>query len=399
MKGDDLLAEGSKVEQEYSEGKQYHTRMGFATKWPEYERFKASDQWPAPTKRTQNLPRPVFNIIKYIENHKVSSVMNENVRMLYRAQEMSLEFDTPEDRMKAEVAEKAADSFTRYSDTTWENIKQDELNEEALEVASNVGTGIWHYFWNTDKQGGSISPYVGDMEGEVLDPINVFLGNPQKRNIQKQPYILISSREMVDTVRKEAKANEIPPHLIELIKSDNETRSEGYDRAQVELTSSNKVTVLTKYWRENGLIYFAKYSCGVPIKRKTSTGMKLYPIAWMQWERRRKSAYGIGDTEGLIPNQKAINVMMAMQILSTQLTGWPKLIYKTNAIDPNKVTNTPGEMIEDKSPPGTGDGVKYLAPASTNTMAMNLVDSFIDYTKTLSSAQDAATGDVSRGQT
>ncbi|UKS25030.1 hypothetical protein LOZ80_25980 [Paenibacillus sp. HWE-109] len=391
-----MMQEGSKVQKNYTYGLAYIKRMGFLDLWPEYERFKAGIQWPPVTKRTENLPRPVFNIIRYIENHKVSTVMNENVKMLFSPEEMA--GDGPESEQQETIETEAADKFTRYSDTAWEKIKQDELNEEALESASNLGTGIWHYYWDSDITGGKELPYEGDMCGETIDPLNIFFGNPQERRVQKQPYILISFRDEVDSVKEQAIANKVPQHLVDLIKPDSDTNNEGYDRAKVELTDSTKTTVLTKYWREKGMIYFTKVCGSIIVKPKTPTNMKLYPIVVMQWERRKKSIFGVGDTEGIIPNQKAINFLMAMQLLSVQLTGWPKLVYKDGAIDPNKVTNTPGEMIADKTPPGQGDGVKYLTPGSSTNLAMGLVDSFMEYTKSLSSAQDASTGDVGKGQ-
>lgn len=400
MKEDVMLGEASRVEKQYQEGLAYKKQMGFLDKWPEYERFKAGDQWPPPTQKTRNLPRPVFNVIKYIQNHKVSSVMNENIKMVFTSQEIltDSEMIDPNEQAKAQLAEEAADNFTRYSDTLWEHIKQDELNEEALESGSNIGTGIWHYYWDPHKKGGNITSYLGEMRGETLDPINVFFGNPQQRDVQKQPYIIISSREMVDSVKEIAKKNGLSSHLVELITPDKDTNNEGYDRAKVELTGSNKTTVLTKYWKEDGIVYFVRVCSGIVVVPKTSTHLRLYPMVVMQWERRKRSIFGVGDTEGLIPNQKGINLLMAMQLLSVQLTGWPKLIYRDGAVDPDKITNTPGEIIKDKSQPGMGDGVKYLHPPNPSSAIPGLVESFIDYTKMLSSAQDAATGDVSKGQ-
>ena len=111
----------------------------------------------------------------------------------------------------------AADKFTRYAEATWERIKQDDLNEEALDSASNTGTCIWHYYWDSSKQGGQSLKYVGEMCGEVIDPVNFFPGNPQQRHVQKQPYILITSREEVANVRKEAEANKVSKEMISLI--------------------------------------------------------------------------------------------------------------------------------------------------------------------------------------
>lgn len=370
------------IEKQYKEGLSYKRRMGFLEKWPEYERFKAGDQWPPVGPRTQNLPRPVFNVIKMIETHKVATVMSEQIKMIFSPQELP---DSEDDGV--------GDLFSRFSDATWERIKQDELNEEGLDIAANTGTGIWHYYWDNMAKGGKREPWVGEMQGEILDPINVFFGNPQQRQVQKQPYILVSSRDDVANVKRYAKNNGLSDEMVNMIKPDKDTQDQGYDMAKVEVDGEGKVTVVTRYRKDKDeKVLFCKSAAGITIKKETDTGLSLYPIAVMQWDRRKKSIFGVGDTEGLIPNQKAVNMLVAMQILSVQLTGWPKLVYKTGAIDPWKVTNAPGEMIEDRQPVGQGDGVKYLAPVAISASAANLVEAILGYTRQMTGADDAATG-------
>ena len=372
--------------QRYEQGKSYMRQAGYFSAWPLYERFRAGDQWPAPTARTKSLPRPVFNMIKLIETHKVSNVMAEQINMVFSPQEME-EQEVPE----GEIA--VGELFTRLSAATWERLDQDDMNEEALEIGANTGTMIAHYYWDTEIKGGTKFPYVGEMEGEVLDPINVFFGNPQQRNVQKQPYILITSRDEVFNVRSYAKNNGVSKEMTKQIKADKDVQDEGYDRAKDEVDSADgKVTVITCYWRKDGQIYFAKIASGVLICPERSIGHRRYPIAVMQWDRRRKAIHGVGETEALIPNQRAINTLIAMQILSVHLTGFPKMLYKSGSVDPMKITNQPGEMIEDRSLPGQGDGIKYLQPGAISTVAGPLVDTIIGHTRSMSGADDAATG-------
>lgn len=379
----------SEVNKQYEEGLSYKRRMGFLSKWPMYERFKAGDQWPATVKGTENMPRPVINAIKMIETHKVANVMSEQIKMIFSRQEVDESTEEQED---------VGELFSRFAESTWERLKQDELNEEGLDVAANTGTGIWHYIWDNSIQGGNKHRFIGDMEGEIIDPINVFFGNPQQRNVQKQPYIIISSRETVKNIREYARANGMSKEMVMQIKPDKDTQDEGYDGAKVEINDTSKVTVLTRYWKGRDKetkkmnVFFCKTASGLTIKKATNTQLTLYPVAVMPWERRKKSIFGVGDTEGLIPNQKAVNMLVAMQILSVQLTGWPKLVYKSNAIDPWKVTNAPGEMIEDRSPPNQGDGVKYLTPGTVNAQAANLVEAILGYTRQMTGADEAATG-------
>jgi hypothetical protein len=379
----------SQVQAEYNDGLSYKKKQGYLKNWAEYERFRSGDQWPKATDRTKDLPRPVFNVIDQIQSHKVSSVMNENIKMVFSPME-----STPQDPNSDQIEDpeaQAADLFTRYADSTWERVKQDDLNEEALDSASNTGTCIWHYYWDNSTTGGNKLQWIGEMQGEIIDPVNFFPSNPQQRNVQKQQYIIITHRDDVKSIKEEAKANGVSQELITMIKPDKDTEDQAYDMAKDEMTSARKATILTKYWRENGYVYFMKVCGNVVVKPKTNTMRKLYPLEAMQWKRRKKSIFGVGDTEGLIPNQKSINFLIAMQILSVQNTGWPKLLIKKTAIKQNP-TNAPGEVLIDNSPDGAW-GAQYLMPGVMSQNAQPLVDNIMQYTKEASGANESAMGE------
>lgn len=365
--------------------------MGFTEKWPEFERFLAGDQWPAATERTKGLPRPVFNVIAYIQTHKKATVMADSIKMIYSSEETG----TDEERMlnpELDTSMEGADLFTKYSESTWERLQQDKLNDELLISASNCGTGLLHYYWDNSITGGITNKYIGDFQGEFIDPANCFFGNPQCTEVQKQPYILITHRELLKNVKEAAKANGVPPMYLELIQEDKNTTDQLYDGAKYEMGDMEKVTVLTEYYKKEGNIYFKKVVNDVVIVPETNTGLTLYPIALMSWRPRKKCIYGIGDTEGLITNQKGINFSLAMMLLSQQQTGWPKILAKPGAIK-QTITNQPGEIITDHWI-GQGDGIKYMQVGSFSPQTFALVDKFIELTKQLSGANEAAMGEA-----
>lgn len=388
---DNILELASQVQTQYKDGLAYKKQQGYLDSWAEYERFRSGDQWPRETKRTRDLPRPTFNVIDQIQGHKVSSVMNENIKMVFSAMENLRQ--PSQDEQEIDPSVKAADTFTRFADTTWERIKQDDINEEALDSASNTGTCVWHYYWDASKSGGNRLRWIGEMEGETIDIVNFFPGNPQNRDVQKQPYILITHRNEIQNIKEEAKANKVSKEYIEMITPDKDTEDQAYDKAKNEISSSSKATVITKYWRENGFIHFMKVCGNVVVKLKTNTNRKLYPIEVMQWKRRKKSIFGVGDTEGLIPNQKSINFLIAMQIKSVQDTGWPKMLIKRgeNGIRQNP-TNTPGEILVDSAPPGQWSA-QYMNPGNISPHAQALVDNIMQYTKEVSGANESAMGE------
>ncbi|AIW03639.1 portal protein [Bacillus phage Pascal] len=387
------------VEKEYKQALDYKRSQNFLTNWATFERFKAGDQWPAVTERTKMLPRPVFNIIDQIVSHKVATIMNENIKMVYSA----MDVDEPDNEREEETSEEmqgeditqweGADQFSRYSESVWEHIKQDQLNEEMLENAAAVGAGFIHYYWDPSVNGGNKLKYNGDIKGEVIDAVNIFFGNPQIPDIQKQPYIIITSREFAKTVQEAAATNGLPPEFIEQIKEDKETQDQAYDMAQQEQDGKGKVTVLTRYYKKNGEVHFIKTAAGITIKDETPMGFDRYPIVMMNWKRRKKSIFGVGDIESLIPNQKAINFLMAMQLLSAQLTGWPKVIVNRSYIK-QRIKNEPGEIIYTDAPPDKPNaGIDYLNPASMPSHLPELVDNFVGYTKETSGANENAMGE------
>ena len=416
----------NELEKNYKAGLSYHREMGFTSNWPVYERFKTGDQWPAPTERTKNLPRPVFNIVQFITDHKKSSILQENVKMTFSPEEVPADQDgdnviNPQEQQIMNLALEGAEKFSQYSETVWSNVDQDALNEQALDDASSLGSGIWHYYWDDNIEGGIITKYKGDMAGEVLDPSNVFFGNPQCKDVQKQPWIIISGRELVSTVKEIAQSKGVSHQDIAKITPDKNVNDELYDSAKKELIDSDKTTTLTMYYKKtitmptdeiNPLtlkpitkqvkkVFFKKAASGViyqpetDLGEGTEQGFTVYPIEIMSWKSRKKCIYGIGETEGIIPNQKAINFNIAMLLLSVQETAWPKMLAKIGALN-QSITNTPGEIIYDHHD-GQGDGIKFMETGKISEMSVVLTDKVTELTRIFSGVNEVSTGEPFTG--
>ena len=70
----------------YEEGRGYLSATGLSAKIPLCNRFFEGDQWPAPTKKTQGLPRPVINFVKMIVRNKKSVILISKAKILYKAE-------------------------------------------------------------------------------------------------------------------------------------------------------------------------------------------------------------------------------------------------------------------------------------------------------------------------
>lgn len=397
-----------KIWQEYEDGLTYQKQMGFSENFPNFERFKQGDQWPRATERTKSLPRPVFNVVRLFVSNKKSNVLSQNIDMVYSPIE--------NDEMLNEFALQGAADYTDYAKNLWYELDQDNLNDDIVEDAATNGSGIVHYYWDKSIKGTGEIPFVGALRGETIDALNIFFGNPQVTDIQKQPWIIISSREQWRDVVEMAKEEGLSKLEIDLIRPDDDTTDEGYDAAQYELDGSKKVTVLTKYFKDNtGEVFFSKVVHNVAIIDKRSLTPKpynvtdqstdsllggeytvypkkitLYPIVIFQWNKRKKCIFGNGEVEAIIPNQKAINFNIAMMLLSVQDNAWPKMLVKPGALR-QTVTNKPGEILTDYF--SSGDGVKFMQPPNFNYMAINLVDKILDLSRTTSGVTEVATGE------
>ena len=238
-----------------------------------------------------------------------------------------------------EVAELLSD----YTKTVDENLKQSSLDEQALFDAALSGDGIIYYYWDDAVNAGvnELGAEVkGDIAAEIIDNVCYFPGNtsdprPNDKKGPIQPYIILSFRKLVREVQAEAKRNGIPKEEIDKITGDSDTQYRAGDMAKKEPNKDNEggfCTVLLKMWVKDGTIWARKSTQSAIIRKDWDTGLHRYPVASMQWIPRKNSCHGEAEATELIPNNIAINKLMATMILWTMLNAYPKAIYDSTRI-------------------------------------------------------------------
>lgn len=376
--------------------------------------FLEGRQWAKATEKTKNLPRPVINIIKYIVNNKKSNVLSSKIKMIYKP----LAYDS----VDANLAVTGANQFTNFAGHINKQIKQEDLNNKAIKDGLVKGTYIFHYFWDKQAKTG-MARYDGGLNGQIIDPLNIGFANPKEKDEQKQKWIIICGRENTQTIKEIAKQNGLSSAEIELITSDDDTER-NYNVQEQD--GEEYTTVLTKYFRKNGEVYYTKSTKNIVIQDETPLTpdaekikleideegktnedledtnpdkpdrqffkMNLYPIVVGSWEEREKSIYGIGEVEQLIPTQKAVNFNYAMMLMSTQNIGFPKVAVRPRALQGKQLTNQPGEVVVDYSP--NFDGIRYLQPPSSNIVPITLTDKMIELTRTVTGATEVTNGEA-----
>ncbi|MDD3428448.1 MAG: hypothetical protein PHG02_00395 [Oscillospiraceae bacterium] len=381
--------------QQYQDGLQYQQSMGFRQDFPAFERFKEGHQWNTPTADNADFPRPVFNIVEMFIKAKRASVTNQSIAIHY-SPAMALAGGT----QAAALAAKGAADYTDFARILWSSAAQDELNDDFIDDAATLGTGILHYYWSNDVTTASRRT-GGDIRGDVVDPLNVFFGNPQCKDVQKQPYVIITSRERVQDVRAVAKRYGVGSGRCSQILPDADY--ELYDAAKENTPHADgeKVTVLTRYFRKDGQVYFEKTTKNAqvvpptPLTPKTAKApITLYPLVVLNWRKRKRCIYGIGEAQDLITINKAYNLIKAYSLYSVQQLGSPKIIRRAGAIQ-EPITNEPGQILTDRT--SDGNGIKYLNPPAFGSFAGSLANEVFEMARTVTGVTGVSTGESIAG--
>ena len=412
MSSREELAE--KIWNDWQEGLEYQKKLNLKETCEMCVDFNEGRQWPKATERTKNMPRPVINIIEYIVNGKKSNILSSKISTIYKP----LIYDN----QNAELATEGAASFTNFATHINKEIKQEDLDHQAILDGLIKGTYIYHYFWDREKKTG-MAKFDGGLNGQIIDCLSVVFANPKQKDEQKQKWIIIQSRENVDTLREIAKKNGLTKEEIDLIRPDDD-QEKNYDAEEQD--GEDYATVLTKYFRINGEVYYTKSvekiivqdetpltpdAANVRLKideegktnedkeemeqdkpERTEFKMTLYPIIVGSYKEREKSIYGRGEVEELIPTQKAINFNYAMMQMASQNMGFPKVLQRPRALQGKQITNTPGEVLTDYSP--GFDGIKYMNPPQFSNTPLNVADKLIEITRTVTGATEVANGEV-----
>ena len=371
------------------------------------ERFYTKRHWEGV--RTNGLPAAVLPYAKRIVDFKVAMVMSDRVSMTFTPQGVS---DDANDELSL-LQRKIAAQLTDYARTVAENTKFDEMNANGLLDAAISGDMVSFWFWDESIDAGN--GIMGDINGHLVDNVNVFLGDvntPEINNVYGpvQPYIIIAFRKNVkevrDEFRREAEKRGMSEDEIEAeienITPDNETGNQAGDRAKIELNEdeeSGKCIVLLKMWREyrDGKWHImARRSTEYVVIRDTwDTGLHRYPVAWMNWDIRKGSCHGEAEMTSLIQNQVIIDKLASMIALWIYRHGFTRMIYDKSRITSISNDITQAIAVNDAaSAGGVGAVAQYMQPAQLSAAVQTFFTMFITLTKEAAGANESILGEA-----
>ena len=229
---------------------------------------------------------------------------------------------------------------------------------------------------------------------EKISKNDIYYGDENNSEIQTQPYILIRQRKSVIEARNLAASEGVPKEELEKIIGDNQTWEEAGDQAKYEV--DDKVTIITKFYKNNGKVYYTMATRYLDIIKDENSGLTRYPIAHMLWEDKEGSARGEGEVRNLIANQIEVNKTLMRRALVAKQTAYPQKIVNVDAIENPSAVDTVGGTIKVKGK--QVEDVKKMF-AITQPMQMSsdvelLQNDLIKTTRELAGAGDITTGAV-----
>ena len=361
----------------YSQAQMYARQTNIYESTDKNFRMYNGDQWAG--LKLKGIEPVQLNFIKPIINYKVGAISQNLWAIHYSAENI----DIPE---FVETARKTCELLNKKAAKIWEATYMDYMVRQICKNAAiNAECPIYINF-NENKN----MPEI-----EVLNKTDIYFGNENHSDIQKQPYILLKKRMPVSLAKVLAEENGTSKQEIQYILGDQETFEEAGDSAKEE--KDNMVTVVWKLWKENKNVYMSIATRYCNIKENENTGLSLYPVTHMIWEEKQGSARGAGEiTVGLIANQIEVNKTLMRRALVAKNTAYPQKVVNIDKIQNPSALNEVGGIIKVS---GMGvqnvqDAFTNINPAQMSSDVERLQQDLIQTSRELASASQAASGDV-----
>jgi hypothetical protein len=370
---------------EYEAGINFKSGIGLYDTVNRNERFFAGDQWAGVN--APDLPKPVVNFIKRACQQRVAEVKSSPVRVSFEA------IDFPAAARRGARYDAATDDDTKVLNAVfaadWERMGLDCVNLDGLEDACISGDYILYSYWDASAQTGQAPR--GQIRAERVDNLNYYPGDPNSSDVQSQPYIIIARREAA--AKAAAQARRFAGRAqAELIRPDSDTLYRSGDISRHELDGARNCVTLLRLSRDEktGHILAQKVTRGAQVRPQWDTRLTRYPVAMMNWEKRRGCCHGRAEITGLVPVQRYVNQMYAMMMLSSMQSACPKPVFNQGMV---KAWSTAvGAAI-----PVSGDidaAAKYLACPPMPPDAYGLPEKLINRTFEMLGVTDVELGSV-----
>lgn len=337
------------------------------------ENFFVGKQWEGVI--SNGLPTPVFNFLKRVCCFTVATITSDNIKV--NASPLSATPNTTSLVEPVRIINEELDALTELN-----NIPS--LMREFARNAAVDGDGCLYTWWDPDAETGQDAK--GCIRTEIVENLRVHFGNPNDRDVQSQPWIILERREIISAAQAEAKENGF--ETWRNIGGDGDNTNP--DTAK---ETTDKVTTILLFWRDTKTRHIWAYKCarGSSIREPWDLGIKLYPISWLNWDYIQDCFHGQAMITGLIPNQIFVNKLWAMSQLSLMTTAFPKVVYDATRV--GKWDNRIGAAIGIQG--GDVNNVaKIIDPASISPQISQFIQLAVEETEQSLGATSVALGDT-----
>lgn len=369
----------------YEKGYGFNQAIGLYDQVKVNEDFFIGNQWVGV--ESNGLPTPTYNMFKRVVNFQVSTITSDNMAIQVTGMPSTSGYTQKQ-------LERFCEVINHQIAAIMERNKIVAKNREFLRNAAVTGDGCMHFYFDPSVENGQM--VKGEIKAEVLDNLRVMFGNPNCRDVQRQPFIIITRRELVEDVKWRI------DDLKEMGKEDGETYTKVTNPDDIQPDSEkfqneydsytdDKVTVMTYYYRnrETGTIWCIETTEKQIIREAYDTELTLYPMVWINWDYIRDCYHGQAMVTGLLSNQKFINKMFAMVGISQITMAFPKYIY-----DRTRIRNWSGDVGVAIGVNGNvADVAKVIEGAPVSPQIAQFIELAFDKTHSLLGASDVAMGD------
>ena len=368
----------------YEIGKNYNRLMNMYQEGRENYDYYHGRQWEG-LKRPKESSEPiVLNIIKPIIKYKTNIVNQRSYDIVFNPNTYS----TPEELDLLKSVTKGLNQFVMRA---WEKSQTGKKVRNIVKTSAINSEGIIYFYISGD-----------DFVSEEIDKNNIYYGNENEQDIQRQPYILVTFRKTVEEVRdmareyREQGKNHLTDEDIETIVSDKDYfEQQGSDKMTVEV--SPMCLVIMKFERnDEGKIVISCSTQTCDIFEKEETDCELYPFAHYVWEEEKGYARGTSEINSLKENQREINKTATRRAIAVKIAAYPKLVVDIERVANKEALQQVGSMIEltNMRADDVNKEINYLRPASMSPDAYNLQQDLISGTRELAGAGDNQTGNI-----
>ena len=298
----------------YEESERFNSAIDLYDTVRVNENFYIGKQWEGV--KSNGLPTPQFNFLKRVVGFIVATITTDDVKVT--ATPLAATAGTEALVEPARIVNEEFEAITERN-----NIPS--LLREYARNAAVDGDGCLYSWWDPDMETGQEAR--GGIRTEVIENTRVRFGNPNDRQVQSQPWILITRQSMVREAKLRARENGMADW--DAIQPDGEEQS-----MDAVKRCGDKVTELLLLWREedSGEIWAFETTRYCALREPYSTGVRLYPLCWLNWDYVADCYHGQAMITGLIPNQIFVNKIWAAVMLANQRGAFPKVIYDKTRI-------------------------------------------------------------------